>query len=477
MNKTQQQLDIIEAAKAGDSLVIKAFAGCGKTSTLNMVAAELPKPSLYIAFNKSIAEEATTKFPVHVECKTINSLAWRAIVKTSKSAYGKKLQGFFDYSEITEHPSVHPDNIFDYKIEVVRLVTGYCQSDITDIKDYVYKCGVEYPESKAEAIKFWGDVSTASHSAKMTHDVYLKLFQLSKPSLPYSVIYLDEAQDSNNVTLSIVLGQKHAQIIIVGDEYQAIYGWRGAVNALHNLPKRFEPYYLSESFRFTPDIAEKASAITYITGNDVPVIGKAAVRKTDPKSSAILVRTNATLLTTLAAAVKEDKRVYVIADLSDLWKKVYHISSLKFGQDIRYPDKELSQYKTYAELMKAAEKLPELKKLINATFALSDGGLTANINAIKAITVSDPSDADFTVSTVHKAKGLEWDNVVVSDDIIPFISEGSSLSEQLSKDQLLNLIYVAITRAKINVVLPEEIMGIIDEWEFYRDEIEGLEKL
>jgi len=475
MNKTQQQLDIIEAAKAGDSLVIKAFAGCGKTSTLNMIAAELSKPSLYIAFNKSIAEEASTKFPAHVECKTINSLAWRTIVKTTKSAYGKKLQGFFDYNEIKEHPTVPPEKIIDYKIEVVKLITGYCQSDIIDIQDYIHKCTIAYPEAQTEAIAFWDRTSNAANSTKMTHDVYLKLFQLSKPSLPYSVIYLDEAQDSNNVTLSIVLGQKHAQIIIVGDEYQAIYGWRGAVNALHSLPAKYKPYYLSESFRFTSEIAEKAGAITYIAGNNVPVIGKATMRKADPKSSAILVRTNAMLLTTLANAAKEEKKVYVLADLTDLWKKVYHISSLKFKQDIRYPDKELSQYTTYAELAKAAEKLPELKKLMKATLALSDGGLTANINAIKEILVTNPNDADFTVSTVHKAKGLEWDNVIVSEDIIPFISEESSLLKQLCKDQLLNLIYVAITRAKLKVVLPTEIVDIVNGWEFYRDEIESLD--
>uniref|UniRef100_UPI0013D42A21 UvrD-helicase domain-containing protein n=1 Tax=Klebsiella pneumoniae TaxID=573 RepID=UPI0013D42A21 len=67
---------------------------------------------------------------------------------------------------------------------------------------------------------------------KMTHDGYLKLFQLSKPDLSkqFGLIMVDEWQDTNEVTMDIVLEQD-ARLILVGDRHQSIYGFRGATNA------------------------------------------------------------------------------------------------------------------------------------------------------------------------------------------------------------------------------------------------------
>ena len=52
------------------------------------------------------------------------------------------------------------------------------------------------------------------------HDGYLKLYQLSKPQLDYDYILLDEAHDTNGVTLDLFLNQRTAAKIIVGDQHQ-----------------------------------------------------------------------------------------------------------------------------------------------------------------------------------------------------------------------------------------------------------------
>lgn len=44
LTPTQEQCDIVDAARTGANLVIEAVAGAGKTSTLKMVAAAIPKP-------------------------------------------------------------------------------------------------------------------------------------------------------------------------------------------------------------------------------------------------------------------------------------------------------------------------------------------------------------------------------------------------------------------------------------------------
>jgi superfamily I DNA/RNA helicase len=101
MKPTQQQQNIISAAKERKNLSIQARAGAAKTTTCVMVAEEVVKPSLYISFNKDIAEEAKEKFPSHVVCQTIHSIAYKAIIKFPKSAFGKRLNAVLLLSDIT----------------------------------------------------------------------------------------------------------------------------------------------------------------------------------------------------------------------------------------------------------------------------------------------------------------------------------------------------------------------------------------
>ena len=75
---TQEQLHCIETAKTNNKVVIQAYSGSGKTSVLAMIANEIPLRSLYAAFNKISATQASEKFPDHVACRTTHSLAYAA---------------------------------------------------------------------------------------------------------------------------------------------------------------------------------------------------------------------------------------------------------------------------------------------------------------------------------------------------------------------------------------------------------------
>lgn len=59
-----------------DRLLVKAFAGTGKTSSLELKALATPVKSLYVAFNKAIQREAEHRFPGHVTSRTMHSLAF-----------------------------------------------------------------------------------------------------------------------------------------------------------------------------------------------------------------------------------------------------------------------------------------------------------------------------------------------------------------------------------------------------------------
>ena len=96
------------------------------------------------------------------------------------------------------------------------------------------------------------------------HNGYLKAWALTRPILKTDYILLDEAQDTNPVVLGVLAGQR-AQVVYVGDPYQQIYEWRGAVNAMDKMPG-CEETALTQSFRFGEAIAAEASRLLATLG-------------------------------------------------------------------------------------------------------------------------------------------------------------------------------------------------------------------
>ena len=79
---TPEQAIAIEQACQGQSFKVIAYAGTGKTTTLQMMSAAMPKRrGMYLAFNKAIATEAQSKFGGNVDCRTFHSLAYRHVAR------------------------------------------------------------------------------------------------------------------------------------------------------------------------------------------------------------------------------------------------------------------------------------------------------------------------------------------------------------------------------------------------------------
>ncbi len=123
----------------------------------------------------------------------------------------------------------------------------------------------------------WYEVNRTESDFPITHDVYLKLFQLSGPSLAnkWDTILFDEAQDANPVTSAFVLSQP-CRIVLVGDRYQQIYRFRGADNALSSSRlEQADRLWLTTSFRFGPAVAEMANVLLATLGEEMKVTGSA----------------------------------------------------------------------------------------------------------------------------------------------------------------------------------------------------------
>ena len=74
-----------------------------------------------------------------------------------------------------------------------------------------------------QARLLWSEMVKPGSRVLVTHDVYLKLWAVSGPRLSYSTILLDEAQDTSELMIDVLRRQTHAQLVIWGDENQAIY--------------------------------------------------------------------------------------------------------------------------------------------------------------------------------------------------------------------------------------------------------------
>ena len=269
---------------------------------------------------------------------------------------------------------------------------------------------------------------------------------MSKPIIPAEFILFDEAQDADPLMMGI-LTQQQQQVIYVGDAHQQIYEWRGAVNAMKKLP--LPQTLLTQSFRFGEDIADVANLFLKALQEEVPLRGNpnktssTAKITTHGKKDAILCRTNAAAMAQLLAGLKNGHKVALKADADRMLKFCKAAESLKAGKSA-YGVPELAYFYNWSDVQDYSEtnEGSDLKTLVKL---VDDHGTEVLSQAVNSLT--DVRDADYVISTAHKAKGLEWDRVQLDDD---FYYDVTPNGIKISHEEL-RLLYVACTRAKDNL--------------------------
>lgn len=475
LTPTEEQKAVIDAALTGKDLRISARAGSGKTSTLIMVADALIKPSLYLAYNKAMSDEAKRKFPDHVEVRTTHSLAYSHIGKDYRhklerprgkyvnvAGTGGEIARFFKISdiELTESSKLSASaiglavkttvNCFEFSADS-KLTLDHIPQWL--IEDYSKRKGFVESTFKATVLKYakllWKERISLQSIVLCTHDTYMKLFQLSKPILQgYEVIYLDEAADSNACLLDIFLRQK-VQRIAVGDGYQSIYQWRGSVNAMEKLT--YQERELSQSFRFGEVIGNVATAILRdkhtgelkVKVKGLPSIQSVATDEfdADGKKYTILFRTNSALLAEAVLLLEQGYKLNIETDMSDFVKMLQSSLALFVGDTRNVKHEDIVPFNTWYELKtegKASGELTRLAKIVE------DGEAKRYINILESH--YNTNNPDITLTSAHKSKGREWDIVLLADDFPSCYDEKGKWVGL--DDQERNLLYVAATRAK-----------------------------
>lgn len=487
---TDEQKAILEYD--GD-LKINAVAGSGKTTTLIEYAKTRDKNSkvLYIAFNKSVKNEAIRKFRTtgikNIDIVTAHSLAYQEIVtKENKHLLVSDLLP----TEIINKLNISFNN-YKEKNEKIILVTHvkrflqyYCNSSALEIDELNYLNIIldsevkEYVEKNIQQItKYTKRLFSKMFNGEMrfTHDFYLKAFQLKKPQLKYQYIFFDEGQDASPAMLDVFLKQS-AKKIIVGDSNQQIYSWRYAVNSLEKIG--FQKFELSNSFRFGRDIANLAldslEAKKHIN-TFYPLTINGLGKQKDVQTKATLARTNLKLLELAINDVFETKIVksiyfeghistYKFGERNSI---MYDILSLYFNKKDKIQNALIKEFSSFKELIAYTKKTEdnELIMLIGLVIKYK-GKLYSLINGLKEIHLSNGEkyEADMIYSTIHKCKGMEYDEVTIADDfytenrIIEEYREAPTNYKAKKLNEEINLLYVAITRAKCKINIPAELL-------------------
>jgi len=488
MNFTQEQEEIIQST---GNIKINAVAGSGKTTTVIEYAKSRPKGSriLYLAFNRSVKLEAERKFKEKnlpdVKVETAHSLAFKHVIPGSNY---KVRASSYKTHEIAEILCLNGggEKHAEYMIanHINKFISYFCNSDKEKLQDLNYLDIVTDARAKEFVQRFYNYIETQTRQLlrkmehgeiEVTHDFYLKKFQLLSCQLNYDYILFDEGQDASAAILDVFLKQQAVKVI-VGDTHQQIYGWRHAVNSLEKV--NFTTYNLSSSFRFHQDIADLANRVlgwkNHVTAQEILPI-KGVGKRTEIKSKAVIARTNLGLLLEAINFVIEKRKINCIYFEGNInsytyaedGASLYDVLNLYNGKHRLIRDKLIKTMRTLEDLEEYIDKTEDAELSIMVEIVKEYGNaIPVLLKEIKAKHVGDTEKhlAEIIFSTVHRCKGMEYDAIQLANDFITekkIIEQKKKLREDSAKAKLMeeiNLLYVALTRTKNTIHIHENLL-------------------
>lgn len=493
---TLEQADVIESAKSGNNLIVKAFAGSGKTATAVEAATASGRRGRMILFNNAARRDAAARMPAHVKTSTGHSLAHDLIIKPSP-LYQKKLE----YTLNSRQQRISP-NVFEQYLAINDLPHIQCSARhistavIATLNSYLIsdnrKPSQHHVPKNASPLHLrlnnqsalaeftgivlqytgqaWQAMQDEHSPFPITHDAYIKILHLREVeiSMPEETWYLDEYQDTNPV-LDHIIGSQAGQKVYIGDPFQQIYRWRGASNAIQKrIDEGLTVKHLSQSFRFNNQIAGTANILLQSLGETVPIVGQPynMDQFDHHRGHTVLVRNNLTMLWLADYYARRRQKVFIPGGIP-LSAQMKAESALALYEnridDVRIG--ALKQLGSWAAFKDAANSLgnefPEYSELIELVHQ-HGARIPALIKACKASWEEVADDWNrVTMMTAHRAKGREWKNVRLCDDLalpedlIKKLTTQSPVTE--SEREQVNLLYVSITRCKQSVMIPSEI--------------------
>lgn len=476
MTPTTEQQAIIDAAKSTSSnLLVNALAGTAKSTTIEMLCNKVTGiPILYLVFNKRNSDEAKKRMPGHVEVKTFNAIGhqvWSGVVGKRLSVDSGKMYQILK-GVIDEQPKARQAFLRSEMADILRWLrfakrdgfvpkrwAGVGKAIFTDYSEWTERYDDE-PEDDIRDIIFdclGRSIETAYAGAIDFDDqIYMPvIFGGTWPKFP--LVCVDEAQDLSPLNHAMLEKLVFKRVIAVGDPWQSIYAFRGAVqNGMRELARRWSmtEFPLSMTFRVPKRGVERAQArvphFRAYEANGEGHIEELSSWNADsiPDGAAIICRNNAPLFSCALKLLKNGRSIKLIgmdigAGLVRVLKKLgpAQMTDVQIQTSLStWLSRELKRAKREETVY---EKYECLQVLIAGHHDLN--------SAIMAAESLFKREGPIQLLSGHKAKGLEWNTVYHLD---PWrIPSKFAKPDSEEMEQEMNIRYVIETRFKKEMYL------------------------
>ena len=455
----------------------------GKTTTLIELSKRTPpiRDSIFLAFNKSIAQELANRLPPDRKAQTLHSCALSALRRaykididiTDSKYFYMALEGLKwpEKQSVKQRMSVCSKVARLYDLMRVNCIYGG--------EKEVFSLGLRYGEEVSDeivdrAIKLHAIATQAADryfysnaGGKLKMD-FTDMLTFAIKYVPdrdfkkYSVVMTDEIQDLNPLQYELIkrLKSPNGRLIGVGDQRQSIYSFQGSnldtLNAIRNAPNTVS-LPLSMTYRCARAIVNKALEVFPNGIEAAPFAKEGEVREGDvyeaQEGDFVLCRNNAPLVDAFIGLLKKGRRAQILGkefgqEVVDMIDSVNEIWDLeKKLQDF---ENRLSS-KGIANPMKVPA-YSELDDRVNVLISLylHFGSLEKVRQVVEEVFTDKPDyKQQVTLSTIHKSKGLEADRVFfLNSNLIP--SKFATSELELYAEDCLK--FVAITRAKNSLI-------------------------
>lgn len=452
----------------------------GKTFTLCKLAEITPpiKSSIFLAFNKSIAEELGQRLPRTVKASTLHSCALSSLCKAFSLNFALSDSKNFNLAkEKMNFKGVHSKRIPGMIMKICRLYDLMRFNLVQDDVEVIISLGERYGEEADENLakraielrmlnkKIADNYFLKGGSGKLPMDFtdmlyYATQYVHREDFKQYNVVMLDECQDISPLQFEVVKMCKtpRGRLIAVGDEKQSIYSFMGSnldsLQAIKNAPNTVT-LPLSMTYRCAQDIVAEAckvfpDGIVAAPGAVKGFVGDGTFKDAQ-EGDFILCRNNAPLVDAFITLLRQGKKctilgkefgdelVSLIDSVEDVWgleQVLENMISKLQKKGVKSPTK--------------CEAYDKLNEKVNVLLSLYEyfGDLETVRSRIYDIFVENASRG-ITLSTIHRSKGLEADRIFfLQPELLP--SKYATTELALYAEKCLQ--FVAITRARKSLI-------------------------
>ena len=463
--------------------IIEAVAGSGKTTTIVAGMGFIPvnQRAIFLAFNKNIAETLKGKMPVNGVASTFHSAGFRAwrqkhpkaelddrknrnilkklITYEDNKRIGAGVLQLVDLAQQVGIPVLKPDNDDTWRELIDHFdvaVSSFDEEETIATVRTVLKRSIE----EAESVVSFNDM------------LYMPIYEGLSLST-YDYIFIDEAQDTNNVRREMArkMVRSGSRLVAVGDTNQAIYGFTGAdSDSMEKIKTAFQcqEFPLSICYRCGKAIVKEAQQyVSKIEASETAsdgIVANTTFGETPPNSTdAILCRNTAPLIDLAYQFIGEGRGCRILG--RDIGKGLKILIEQMRTDDIAILRERLADFKnTEMERLnregreqKAQNVADRVECLETIIENLDYGEQTMEGLSCEIDRLFEDKTGVVTLSTVHKAKGLEWERVYIYR---PELMPSRYAKQPWQAQQETNLMYVATTRAMKELYYVREVRGL-----------------